>query len=121
MKKLIVLVLFFASAAYPQGGGHLIENPLKGIPKWVRNEFSAKHLDQRYSIVFRLYPHFLRGDFNGDDKRDVAIQIEETSSGKLGIPIFHTKKVQALSVPVSVLSAGKQVGKARDDFKSTEV
>jgi hypothetical protein len=121
MKKLIVLILFFASAAYSQGGGHLIENPLKDIPKWVRNEFAARHLDQRYTIVFRLYPRILRGDFNGDDKRDVAIQIEETSSGKLGVAIFHTKKVQALFVPVSILGAGKQIGKAGDDFKWVEV
>jgi hypothetical protein len=121
MKKLIFLLLVLSSTAFPQGGGRLIENPLKGIPKWVRNEFTARHLDQRYSILFRLYPHFLRGDFNGDDKRDVVIQIEETSSGKLGIAIFHTKKVQALYVPVSILGAGKQLGKAGDDFKWVEV
>ena len=116
MKNILVLLLIGLSTAYPQGG-RLIENPLKDIPKWVRNEFSARHLDAHYSILFRLYPHCLRGDFNGDGKRDAAIQIEESSTGKLGIAIFHAKKAQALYVPVTILGAGKTVAQAGDDFK----
>ncbi|HYQ85768.1 MAG TPA: hypothetical protein VES59_00855 [Bacteroidota bacterium] len=121
MKYLVALLLVGFTPALPQGGGHLIENPLRDIPKWVRNEFSAQHLDRKYSMLFRLFPHCLRGDFNGDGKKDAAVQIEETSSGKLGIAIFHAKRVQALFVPVTVLGAGKPVGKAGDDFKWADV
>jgi hypothetical protein len=120
MKNTIFLLLLAVSAAHSQGG-RLIENPLKEIPRWVRNEFSSRHFDERYSILFRLYPHALRGDFNGDGRRDVAIQIEERSSGRLGIAIFHAKKPQELNAPVTILGAGKAVGKAGADFKWVEV
>lgn len=122
MKQIIplLLLLFVLSAAYPQGG-RLIENPLREVPKWVRNEFSSRHLDQRYRILYKLYPHVLRADFNGDRKRDVAIQVEENSSGKLGIAIFHVKKAQALYVPVTIVGAGKPAGNSGDDLKWVEV
>jgi len=121
MKYLVAALLLVPAPAIPQGGGHLIENPLRNIPKWVRNEFSAQHLDKKYSMLFRLFPHCLRGDFNGDGKKDAAVQIEETSTGKLGIAIFHAKRAQALFVPVTVLGAGRPVGKAGDDFKWADV
>ncbi|SRR2546426_9767438 len=118
---LVAALLLGSTAARPQGGGHLIENPLRNIPKWVRNEFSAQHLDKKYSMLFRLFPHCLRGDFNADGRKDAAVQIEETSSGKIGIAIFHAKRAQALFVPVTVLGAGRPVGKAGDDFKWADV
>jgi hypothetical protein len=116
MKTIFLFLLIGLSTAYPQGG-RLIENPLKDIPKWVRAEISSRRLDEHYTILYRLYPHCIRGDFNGDGKRDAAIQVQERSSGKLGVAIFHAKKAQALHVPVTVLGAGKGIGSAGDDFK----
>ncbi len=116
MKKIVICLLLGISTAYPQGG-RLIENPLKDIPKWVRDGFTSRHLDERYTILYRLYPHCVRGDFNGDGKRDAAIQVQERSSGKIGVAVFLAKKAQALYVPVTILGAGKAVGSAGDDFK----
>ena len=122
MKYLMAALLFGMTPARPQGGGgHLIENPLRDIPKWVRNEFSAQHLDKKYSMLFGLFPHCLRGDFNGDHRKDACVEIQETASGKLGIAIFHAKRAQALFVPVTVLGAGRPAGRAGDDFKWVEV
>ena len=121
IRCLLVLVLLPFTAVYPQGGGHLIENPIRRIPKWVRTDFEAQHLAQRYSILYRLYPYYLRGDFNGDGKRDAAIQVQEITTGKIGMAVFHTKKPQALSTPVFILGAGKALGTAGDDLKWVDI
>ena len=116
MKKNCFLVFIFIVNLHAQEG-RLIRNPIRNIPKWVRTEFSAQHLGDRYSVIYQLYPYYLKGDFNGDGRRDVAIQIAESKSGKIGIAIFHTKKPQAISVPVSIFGAGNHFSGAGDDFK----
>ena len=116
MKKLSILLLFISSQLLAQEG-HLIPNPIRNIPKWVRTEFSARHLDENYSVGYELYPYFLRADFNGDSRRDVAIQIVEKKSGKVGIAIFHAKKPQAISIPISILGAGNSISGNGNDLK----
>lgn len=119
MKKIFILILLCSLDLFAQG--RLIQNPLRKIPKWVRQEFSSQHLDQKYTIAFRLYPHYLRSDFNGDGRKDVAIQIVEKQSGKSGIAIFHRKKSQSLIYTVTILGAGKSLRGAGDDFKWADV
>lgn len=118
---LLPILLLAITSARPQGGGRLIENPIRKIPKWVRTEMAAKGLDERYTVLYRLYPYYLRGDFSGDGKRDAAIQVQEVSSGKVGIAVFHSKKPQAISTPVYILGAGKPVGSAGDDLNWVNV
>ncbi len=101
--------------------GKLIENPLGRIPRWVRDAFFSEHLDNRYTIIYQLYPTFLKGDFNGDGRRDIAIQVKENRSGKMGIAVFHAKRPQALAVHVVILGAGTQLAGAGDDFKWVNV
>ncbi|SRR6266581_4853265 len=119
MKSMYLLFFGWTMTAFSQG--RLIENPIRNIPKWVRTEFAARHFDQSYSILYRLYPYYLRGDFNGDGRRDVAIQVRESESGKSGIAIFHGKKAQAFATPVVIVGAGKAVGRAGEDFKWVDI
>ncbi len=115
MKRMIFLIFIYSATLNAQG--RLITNPLKNIPKWVRQEFSSQRLDEKYTIVFRLYPYTLRGDFNGDGRKDVAVQIVGKRDGKAGIAIFHGKKPQSLNYVVSIFGAGETFGDAGKDFK----
>ena len=116
MKRLITLILICISSIYSQEG-KLIKYPVRNIPKWVRSEFSNQYLEQRYTIIYNLYPYYLTGDFNGDRKKDVVIQLQDNNSGKIGIGIFHRKKRQALQTQVFILGAGNALKNIGDDFK----
>ena len=116
MKSLLFLVAFISITTYAQKG-RLIPNPVRNIPRWVRNEFSVQQLDRQYEITYQLYPPFLKGDFNGDGKSDIAVLIAEKSSGKLGIALVHGKQAQAFKHRITILGAGKQLGTVGDDFK----
>ncbi len=129
MRYLLTPILWFlgisgtlvlpASASALQG--HLIQNPLRDIPAWVRRDFTSRNLDNEYKIIYRLYPHVISGDFNGDGRKDVAIQIQSLSSGKTGIAIFHGRKPQAMVTNIAILGAGKTVGQAGDNLSWSEV
>ncbi|MBI4546483.1 MAG: hypothetical protein HY707_00775 [Ignavibacteriae bacterium] len=116
MIKVFLPLLFFSISLHAQEG-RLIPNPLRNIPKWVRNDFFAQHLDERYTINYQLSPHILSGDFNHDGRKDVAIQVSESKSGKTGFIIFHRRRPQALITHIAIIGAGKSVGKGGDDFK----
>jgi hypothetical protein len=120
MKKIIFLLLIISITAYSQGG-RLIPDPIRNIPKWVRTQFSAQHLDQHYTIVYQLYPYHLHADFNGDGLRDIAIQVIEKSSNKMGVAIFHAKKKQKLTTYFAIISAGKTAGEVGDDLSWVDV
>ena len=94
----------------------LIRNPIRNIPKWIRNEFTKQHLEDRYSVAYDLYPYYLKADFNGDGRLDVAIQVVEKKTGKSGIAIFHGKRTQSLLTQVSILGTGNTLGHAGDNF-----
>src|SRR5262249_49188692 len=50
-------------------------------------------------------------------RNDVAILLQQKSTGKMGIGIFHAKRPQAIYTSVTVLGAGKTLGGAGDDFR----
>jgi hypothetical protein len=112
----LTLLLLGALSASAQEG-RLIPNPIRNIPAWVRSDFAAKNMDEHYTITYAMFPYTLRGDFNGDERRDVVIQIVEKRSGKAGIAIFHARRPQAIYTNVTILGAGKPLGSAGDDFK----
>ncbi len=116
MKK-IVLLLFCMLSVAPAQQGHLIPNPIRNIPKWVRSEFSARHLGDRYTITYQRYPAILKGDFNGDKRKDIAIQVEDNATHKEGIIIFHARRPQAEAAHISIIGAGKSIGKGTEDLK----
>jgi len=83
----------------------------QNIPRRVSRIFSMKRLDQTYEFSFSINPFYLRGDFNGDAKFDIAVLIKEKYSQKSGIAIFH-----AGSDEVFLLGAGKKIGAGGDNF-----
>ncbi|MBI1805289.1 MAG: hypothetical protein HY033_07190 [Ignavibacteriae bacterium] len=121
MTKKLILFLLLNIITVDAQEGQLIPSPLRKLPKWVRNEFFAKNLDQQYSLTFARHPAFLKGDFNGDGRKDIAIQIQDKNTGKSGIVIFHAKKPQIISTPVTILGAGKSLGRAGDNFQQMDM
>lgn len=110
----LAFLLFFTFQLHAQDR-RLIQNPVRDIPRWVRLEFEKK-MDRDYAITYKLYPHVLIGDFNGDGRKDVVIQITEKRTGKTGFAIFHGKKTQALFVNISIAGAGTRLGISDDNL-----
>lgn len=75
------------------------------IPLWVRKEFFNKGLNKQYSFSFRdIRPLYLRGDFNGDRKPDIAVMLKNKTRKDNPISvmaIFHggTKQVMVIDDP----------------------
>jgi hypothetical protein len=59
-----------------------------------------------------MNPFYLRGDFNGDGKIDVAVLVKQRSTGKLGIAVVH-----GATDKVTILGAGVAIGNGGDDFE----
>lgn len=119
MKRLVPVIVigFLLLPAWASAQrGRLIENPIRNVPRWVRDAFAAKHMDRDYTLMYRLFPHTFRGDFDGDARRDVVVQITQNATKKYGIAIFHAKRPQALFVNVTIVGAGKDFGGAGDNL-----
>lgn len=86
------------------------------IPASIIRAFEAKKLNQLYDFSFRLNPMYLRGDFDGDQKMDIAILVQDKKTKKNGIAIWHAK-----DNTVHILGAGKQVGNGGNDFTWMDV
>lgn len=71
------------------------------IPAWFLKEFAELKLNQKYSIINQAKPAFLRADFNGDKKEDIAVQIIDIKTKKKGILIIN-----AVSYKPFVFGAG---------------
>jgi hypothetical protein len=63
-----------------------------------------------------MEPSFFAGDFNGDGRSDVALLIQERTTGKVGIAILERGKKQ-----FKILGAGKTFGNGGDDFSWLDV
>lgn len=51
------------------------------VPRRVRESFFSQKLNERYVMVFRdIRPLYLRGDFNGDNKIDIALMLKEKTA-----------------------------------------
>ena len=85
---------------------------LHDIPEPIQRAITNGSLAKNYDLSFRMNPFYLRGDFNGDGKIDVAVLVKQRSTGKLGIAIVH-----GMTSKVSILGAGVGIGNGGDDFK----
>ena len=112
----IFCLLIFVAENLPAQGSYQKWTHEWNTPDWVRRIFREKKLDRRYSFSYHLNPFYLRGDFNGDRKPDIAILIKELKTGKKGISVFHVGKNE-----VFVLGAGTSIGNGGDDFKWLDV
>src|SRR6266478_5020375 len=97
-------------SAHSQTTGALVQT--NDIPESVQTAITNGSLAKNYDLSFRMNPFYLRGDFNGDGKIDVAVLVKQRSTGKLGIAIVH-----AATDKVTILGAGVGIGNGGDDFK----
>jgi hypothetical protein len=59
-----------------------------------------------------MNPFYLREDFNGDGKIDVAVLVKQRSIGKVGIAIIN-----GASDKITILGAGTAIGNGGDNFE----
>ena len=59
------------------------------LPTWIQTRWTQAELGKTFSFAAYAKPSFLRADFNGDDKPDVAILITRRATGSRGILILH--------------------------------
>jgi hypothetical protein len=82
------------------------------IPEVIKRAITTSSLAKNYDLSLRINPFYLRGDFNGDGKIDVAVLVKQRSTGKLGIAIVH-----GATDKVTLLGAGTAIGNGGDDFE----
>jgi hypothetical protein len=82
------------------------------IPEEINRAIAKGLLAKNYELSFRMDPFYLRGDFNGDGKIDLAVLVKQRSTGKLGIAI-----VNGATGKVIILGAGNAIGNGGDDFE----
>src|SRR6266508_4013611 len=61
--------------------------PPGDIPESVKRAIANGTFAKNYDVSFRTNPFYLRGDFSGDRKTDVAVLVKQRSTGKLGTAI----------------------------------
>jgi len=82
------------------------------IPEAINKAIANGLLSKEYELDYRVYPFYLRGDFTGDGKLDVAALIKQGSTGKLGIAI-----IDGAIRKITILGAGTAIGNGGDDFE----
>jgi hypothetical protein len=85
-------------------------------PPWAARAFEEAGIglgaegNERLVLATHVNPVTLFGDFDGDQRTDVAVLVREKSSIKLGIAVARQ------GAEVVVLGAGKVFGNGGDDF-----
>ena len=82
------------------------------IPDVIKGAIITSSLARNYDLSVRINPFYLRGDFNGDGKIDIAAFVKQRSTGKFGIAIIHGEAEKA-----TILGAGTAIGNGGDDFE----
>ena len=110
MKTILTILLIFSSTV---GAQHEQSIPPESgnVPEIVSKTFTVKKLNKQYEFSFHLNPFYLRGDFNGDGKPDIAILVRQTRSGKIGIAVVHSATNEVLFI-----GAGTEYGNTGDNF-----
>ena len=109
MTFILSLIWALAQAA---AGGEQSSRSLSGeMPQSVTRVFKTTGLDRQYDFSSRLTPSYLRGDFDGDGKPDIAILVTRKSNGKIGIAVCHSSTNRILFI-----GAGTTVGSGGDNF-----
>ena len=85
---------------------------LHDIPEVINRAVTNGLLAKEYELSFRVNPFYLRGDFIGDGKADIAVLVKQRSTGKLGIAIIN-----GATDTVTVVGAGNAIGNGGDDFE----
>ena len=73
MTFIVVLLIVLQSSTAGQPGG----SQSTDIPESIITVFQTAGLDRHYEISSHLKPAYLKGDFDGDRKPDIAILVKE--------------------------------------------
>ena len=93
--------------AKPDATAHLHD-----IPELTNRAVTNGLLAKEYELSFRVNPFYLRTDFNGDGKADIAVLVKQHSTGKLGIAFIN-----GATDKITVVGAGNAIGNGGDDFE----
>jgi hypothetical protein len=104
---LVLFSIIVSFAACPDGSS----NQTLSIPDDVAAMLKKQSLDKRLEVWFRIDSFYLRGDFDGDKKPDIAVLVKDKQTGKLGIAISHSS-----SGKVFVIGAGTNLSNGGDNF-----
>src|SRR2546423_4658947 len=85
---------------------------LHDIPEVIDRAITNGLLAKDYELSFRVNPFYLRGDFIGDGKADIAVLVKQHSTGKFGIAIIN-----GATDKVTVVGAGNAIGNGGDDLE----
>ena len=83
----------------------------QNLPTWAAPIVEEMRFSSTYALTTRLNPYFLQGDFNGDNRLDVAVLIEKKGTAEQGIAILHAGQRTPF-----VVGAGREVGNGGADF-----
>lgn len=110
MKTILCTLLMFANAGFAEIRPSI---PLQStdIPESVTRLFKTTRLDRQYDFSSHLKPSYLRGDFDGDGKPDIAIPVRQKNSRKIGIAVCHSSTNKIL-----LIGAGTTIGNGGDNF-----
>ena len=86
------------------------------IPESVITVFKTAGLDRHYELSSHLKPSYLKGDFDGDRKPDIAVLVKEKGAGRIGIAVFHSSTSNVLFI-----GAGTKLGNGGDNFDWMDV
>lgn len=86
------------------------------LPDWVNNSFNKLNLQTKYIISDYINPFYLEADFNGDNKLDIAVAVEEKETTKRGFIIFHFSSQDNF-----VIGAGNSIGNGGDNFNWMDI
>ena len=82
------------------------------LPSWVQKRLAEPDLSRRFARVLEINPYFQHGDFSRDGRLDVAVVVNERTTGKRGVLILHSGSKDA-----HVLGAGNSFGNGGDDWR----
>ena len=110
MKTVLCILLIIIQAAVV-AGRQSNASKSDAIPESVITVFKTAGLDRHYELSSHLKPSYLKGDFDGDRKPDIAVLVKEKSAGKIGIAVFHSSTSNVLFI-----GAGTKLGNGGDNF-----
>ncbi|HZM88646.1 MAG TPA: hypothetical protein VFF31_19130 [Blastocatellia bacterium] len=110
MKTVLCILLMIIQTAVVVGRQSNASKP-DAIPEAVITVFKTAGLDRHYELSSHLKPSYLKGDFDGDRKPDIAVLVKEKSAGRIGIAVFHSSTSNVLFI-----GAGTKLGNGGDNF-----
>ena len=81
------------------------------LPEWSLKAFRTFNAGNLYRLSDYINPFYLEADFNGDNRPDIAMVVEQTGTNKKGFVIIHHG-----SPSTTIIGAGKDFGNGGDNF-----